>query len=204
MNILNTKLIGAALLFCSTMAFAQPTYYAVSGISDASQLVLRAWPSSSSKPINNIPHNAVKIETTGKDIFKENKKWLQVMYQNNVGWVEADYLKLMQTEKDEVIATTQPQETLNEAAAFNYAQQMAALTPQTPPQDIPWTAEQDTIYHDPTGQQFSTEGRIEVVDATHTLVVINKNQDSGDLRGENIQGNRYENIEASMTVMYQP
>ena len=205
MNILKIKLIGAVILFSSTTVLAQPTYFTVNGISDASSLVLRAWPSANSKTINNIPHNAVKIETTGKDIFKENKKWLQVIYQNNVGWVEAGYLVQMKTPTEQAaIANNPPQETLDKAAAFNYAQQTAALAPQAPPQDIPWTAEEDTIYNDPTGQHFSSEGRIETVDATHTLVVINKNLDNGDLRDENIEGNRYENIEASMTVMYQP
>ena len=211
MNILKIKLIGAALLLSGTTAFAQPSYYAVSGIPDASSLVLRAWPSASSQPINNIPHDAVKIETTGKDIFKENKKWLQIMYKNSVGWVEADYLAQMQAPAApapaQQIASTsapQPQETLNKAAAFNYAQQTAALTQQVIPEGIPWSKEADTIYHDPTPQQFSADSQIEVVDATHTLVVINKNSDNGDLRGENLEGNRYESIQASMSVMYQP
>ena len=209
MNILKIKLIGAALLLSGSTAFAQPSYYAVSGIPDASSLVLRAWPSSSSQPINNIPHDAVKIETTGKDIFKENKKWLQIMYKNSVGWVEADYLAQMQTvapSQQQVLTTNvpQPQETLNKAAAFNYAQQTAALTQEVATQKIPWSAEADTIYDDPTPQQFSAERQIETVDATHTLVVINKNSDIGDLRGENLEGNRYESIQASMSVMYQP
>jgi len=166
MNILKIKLIGAALLLSGSTAFAQPSYYAVSGIPDASSLVLRAWPSASSQPINNIPHDAVKIETS--------------------------------------TSAPQPQETLNKAAAFNYAQQTAALTQQVIPEGIPWSKEADTIYHDPTPQQFSADSQIEVVDATHTLVVINKNSDNGDLRGENLEGNRYESIQASMSVMYQP
>ena len=207
MNILKIKLFGAALFFASSTTFAEPTYYAVSGISDTSTLVLRAWPSAKSKPINNIPHNTVKIETTGKHIFKENRKWLQIMYQNTVGWVEADYLAQMQ------VAPAQPQvannaqqqrETLNNAAAFNYAQQTAAVSQQQVPEGIPWTPEEDTIYHDPTAQQLSGENPIERVEATHTLVVINKGQDDGDYRGENIAGNRYESIHASMSVQYQP
>ena len=206
MKILKIKLIGAALFFASTTTFAEPTYFAVNDIPDASTLILRAWPSVTSKPIHNIPHNAVKIEATGKHIFKENKKWLQIMYQNSVGWVVADYLAEMQAAPTQapVASNMQQRETLNEAAAFNYSQQTAAITQQPVPEGIPWTPEQDTIYHDPTGQQLTGENPIERVEATHTLVVINKNQDAADLRGENLTGNRYESIQASMSVQYQP
>jgi len=179
MNKLTTTLIGAALLFVSTSVFAQPSYYAVKGIPDASSLVLRAWPSSGSK----------------------------VVFQNNVGWAEANYLNKMSnaTQQAAVTATTQP-ETVNAASEFNYSQQtqVASSQAQSIPDNIPWTAEQDTIYHDPTGQQLSGPNPIETVEATHTLVVINKKSDEDDLRGENLAGNRYENIEASMSVMYQP
>jgi len=205
MNILKIKLIGAALLFTSSTAFAEPDYYAVSGISDASSLILRAWPSSSSNPINNIPHNAIKIETTGKHIFKENKKWLQVMYQNNVGWVEADYLAIMQAASVQPIATTktQPAETTGNTAAFTYSQQTTTVgNQQLAPQNIPWTPEEDTIYNDPTPSQLAGTNLIERVEATHTLVVINNNK--GDFPGESIAGNRYESIHASMSVQYQP
>jgi len=207
MNTLKIKLFGAALFFASSTTFAEPTYFAVNGIPDASTLILRAWPSVTSKPINNIPHNAVKIETTGKHIFKENKKWLQIMYQNNVGWVVADYLaemKLAPAIQAPVATNMQQNGTLNEAAAFNYSQQTAAITQQPVPEGIPWTPEQDTIYHDPTAQQLAGANPIERVEATHTLVVINKNQDAADLRGENLAGNRYESIQASMSVQYQP
>ena len=207
MNKLTTTLIGAALLFVSTSVLAQPSYYAVKGIPDASSLVLRAWPSSGSKPVANIPHNASKIETTGKQIEKEGKQWRQVIFQNNVGWAEADYLSEMsnQTQQAATPASLQP-ETINAAAEFNYSgqTQVAGIPAQSIPDNIPWTAEQDTIYHDPTGQQLSGPNGIETVEAKHTLVVINKNAEEGDLRGENLAGNRYENIEASMSVMYQP
>jgi len=205
MNILKIKLIGAVLLFASSTAVAEPEFFAVSGISDASSLILRAWPSSGSKPINNIPHNAVKIETTGKHIFKENKKWLQVMYQNSVGWVEANYLSKMQVTPTQH-ANAQPAQTLNSPVSFNYSQQTIA-NQQAVPKDIPWTPEEDTIYHDPTGQQLAgaTGNIIERVEATHTLVVINSNQDEGDFKGENLEtGNRYGSIHASMSVIYQP
>lgn len=206
MKILKIKLIGAALFFASTTAFAEPTYFAVNGIPDASSLVLRAWPSASSQPIGNIPHNAVKIEATGKDIIKENKKWLQVTYQNKVGWTEAGYLSPIQASPTQtnIAKPTQVTETVNNAAAFNYSQQASAASQQPAQQNIPWTAEQDTIYDDPTGKQLAAGNLIETVDATHTLVVINKNQEAEDLRGENLAGNRYESIEASMSVQYQP
>lgn len=207
MNILKIKLIGAALLFTSSTAFAEPDYFAVSGISETDSLVLRAWPSASSKPINNIPYNAVKIETTGKHIFKENKKWLQVLYQNNVGWAEADYLAAMQVApvQQTITTYTRTKETVNNAAEFTYSQQTTTVAnQQSAPQNIPWTPEEDTIYNDPTPQQLAGANVIERVEATHTLVVINNNQDEGDFRGENLAGNRYESIQASMSVQYQP
>ena len=203
MNILKIKLIGATLLLASSTAFAQPSYYAVSGISDAGSLVVRAWPSSSSQPINNIPHNAIRVEATGRDIFKENKKWLQVKHQNSTGWVEADYLVEMQPIAPTPTAITQPPAVADSSAAFSYSPTTVAVSQQPDTQNVPWTPEEDTIYHDPTAQQLSVEDQIQTVEASHTLVVINNNLEPEDLRGENITGNRYQHIEASMSVMYQ-
>lgn len=207
MNILKTKLIGASLLFASSAAFAEPDYFAVSGVSDANSLILRAWPSSDSKPINNIPHNAIKIEATGKNIFKENKKWIQIKYQNNIGWTEADYLSAMQAAPAQpaVANNTQATETNNNLDIFTYSQLVTATSAQQSiPQNLPWTTEEDTIYHDPTAKQFAGANLLEIVEATHTLAVINSNKDDGDFRGENVAGNRYESIQASMSVVYQP
>ena len=238
MNILKIKLLGAALLFTSSTAFAQPTFYAASGVSNADTIILRAWPSKISRKINNIPHNTINIEATGKHIFKENKKWLQVKFQNDTGWTEAENLAEMQAvPQTEVAANSLPHanQPTNTASAFTYSNQ-AALPQATPqaqaaplqaipqtqapqqvspksyaitslqqvPDGIPWTAEEDTIYHDPTPQQLVSENLIEKVKATHTLVVINKNTPAdSDERGENLAVNRYENIQASMTVQYQ-
>ncbi|MGB1311041.1 MAG: SH3 domain-containing protein [Leucothrix sp.] len=206
MTILKIKLIGAALLLVSSTAFAEanPDYFAVSGIPNTSSLTLRAWPSAGSQPINNIPSNTINIETTGKHIFKENKKWLQVMYQNSVGWVEADYLAIMQATAPPVISQPPAQE-ISEVASFSYSQPQNTPIKQQPiPDDIPWTPEQDTIYHDPTAQQLLGENPIETVQAKHTLVIIDKKNEEGDLRAENIAGNRYQSVEASMSVIYQP
>ena len=210
MNILRIKLVGAILLFSSATAFAEPTYLSVTGLSTASSLTQRAWPSSSSRPINNIPYNATNIEATGRHIFKEDKKWLQITYQNNTGWVEASYLTEMQAASAqqliEATAVTAPTLDANSANEFNYSQQFTASQQAAVPKNIPWTAQEDTIYHDPTPQQLAGPGAniIERVEATHTLVVINKKQDEGDFRGENVAGNRYESIQASMSVQYQP
>ena len=204
MNSLKIKLIGAALLFASSTAFAQSAYYEINGVPNASSLILRAWPSSSSQPINNIPHDAIKIETTGKDIFKENKKWLQVIYQNSVGWVEADYLAQMQVPAlQPTDATTAVQSaTINSPAAFNCSQQIVTVSKEPTLKAITWTPEEDTIYHDPTLKQIDTSNQIEKAKATHTLVAPNNQGTDGDLRGENLTGNRYENIKASMSVQF--
>lgn len=201
MTILKIKLLGAALFFVSTTVFAEPTYFAVNGIPDASSLVLRAWPSPGSQPVNNIPHNAVKIEATGKQIFKDDKQWLQVIYQNNIGWAEANYLTPMQVfipqpATDNSIQTNDAVNT----TSFSYIQQVTP-EPQATPQDVPWTSQQDTIYHDPT----IDINLVERVETTHSLVVISSNQDQGDFKGENIaSGNRYGDIQATMSVVYQP
>jgi len=95
-------------------------------------------------------------------------------------------------------------ETINKASAFNYFPQAVDNSPQASPEAIRWTPEEDTIYHDPTSQQLAGENPIERVDVTHTLAVVNNNVENVDLRGETLTVNRYESIQASMSVQYQP
>ena len=80
--------LGASLFLVNISAYAQTTYYTTAGIPESSTLTLRAWPSHVSQPIANIPHNTSEIMPTGKNILLNEDNWLQVAFENKVGWVE--------------------------------------------------------------------------------------------------------------------
>jgi uncharacterized membrane protein len=78
-----------------TMSYAKAktTIYKVTKLSPDSTLKLRAWPSPKSRIKTQLPYNAKDLTETGKQRIIGKTKWLEVNWQQNQGWVEADYLK---------------------------------------------------------------------------------------------------------------
>ena len=156
MKILITKLIGAALFLGASCSFANT--YSVTNIPDDSSLTMRAWPSPISKPLIDIPANTQQIAATGKTIVLDTVSWLQISYDDKVGWVEASYLKQQAQEPQLQVNTSQEDkvETLNSAEVFSYSSssettptQQAQTSIKPNSTQFPWSEAADTIYDDP-------------------------------------------------------
>jgi len=78
-----------------SMAYAQSkvTIYKVTKVSSRNKLQLRAWPSPKSRVKVSLPYNAIDLVETGKKKNLGSSKWLEVSWKNNLGWVNARYLK---------------------------------------------------------------------------------------------------------------
>jgi len=78
-----------------SMAYAKSnvTIYKVIKVSSRNKLQLRAWPSPKSRIKVSLPHNAKDLTDTGKEKILGKTKWLEVIWKNNRGWVNAYYLK---------------------------------------------------------------------------------------------------------------
>lgn len=177
MKTLTTKLIGAALLLGASTSLAIANTFSVTNIPAGGSLTLRAWPSTISRPLSNIPFDATKIEATGKTILLDTVNWLQIAYGDNTGWVEASYLKKTtpqaqaqaQAPQVSIQADTSGQErnsaVINKAEFFSYGETKTPTTKPTPTAtpttldpnaDIiannikyPWNIAADSIYNDP-------------------------------------------------------
>lgn len=70
------------------------TIYKVTKVSPSGNLKLRAWPSSTSRILRVLPHNAKDLTETGKKtIMVGSNRWQEVNWRNNKGWVNNRYLK---------------------------------------------------------------------------------------------------------------
>ncbi|PWQ98261.1 SH3 domain-containing protein [Leucothrix arctica] len=195
--------LGASLFMVNLSAYAQTTYYTTAGIPESSTLTLRAWPSHVSQPIANIPHNTTEIIPTGKNILLNENNWLQVAFENQVGWVEASYVSELPaesaapTQQAAVFAMPEPEaETYTEAAPTTEQYDSAA----EPTLDsVPWSASADSIYEDP----HNTTQQPKVMTTTHSVVVIPNTAEEIDLRNEGVTHSRYSSIDASISLQYE-
>lgn len=215
MKILITKLIGAALILGSTHSYAAPNFYSITNIPTGSSLTLRAWPSQISQPLTSIPANTNAIRSTGKTITLDTTNWLQITYDDKVGWVESNYLAQTEQLPAPTSIPTNNIEVANTAEIFSYSSdptpEIQTTTNQTNNQ-YPWSAEADTIYNDPTPnntasathssqENTSSDEPVLAEATTHPQpVVINTTTTPIDYKEENLSVNRYEAIETAATV----
>lgn len=66
--------------------------YKVTKVSPSGKLRLRAWPSTKSRIKATLPHNAYDLVETGKQRTVGKSRWLEVKWQQNIGWVNSRYL----------------------------------------------------------------------------------------------------------------
>jgi hypothetical protein len=210
--------LGASLFLVNISAYAQTTYYTTAGIPESSTLTLRAWPSHVSQPIANIPHNTSEIMPTGKNILLNEDNWLQVAFENKVGWVEAVYVAELPVTSTP-IAQAEPIEKVEKEAAFAMPEVVTATTASAPepviptqtyaPQDaepttdaIPWSASADSIYQDPHANT-NVQQQSEVITTTHSVIVIPTTAEDIDLRNVDVNHSRYSSIDTSMSLQYE-
>ncbi len=102
-------LIGLDASISVTHAQTKVKIYKVTKVSQSGKLRLRAWPSTKSRIKASLPHNAKDLVETGKQLSKNNSRWVQVKWQDKTGWVNARYLKktgvLVLRDKDDAKAT---------------------------------------------------------------------------------------------------
>jgi len=196
-----TFFFGASLFIVNLSAYAQTTYYTTAGIPESSTLTLRAWPSHASQPIANIPHNTTEIMPTGKNILLNEDNWLQVAFENQVGWVESIYLAELPTEATKPEAKTIETFAIPEPETVTYSEPAPTYEQHNvePAQAaIPWSASADSIYQDPN----TPAEQPETITTTHSVVVIPNGSDEVDLRGEDVTHSRYSSIDASISLQY--
>ncbi len=82
-------------LFITTTSFSAPQLkvYAVTNVKTGDSLNMRAWPSTKSRIILAIPHNAKWVASTRQPVKKGNASWQQVNWNGISGWVNTRYLK---------------------------------------------------------------------------------------------------------------
>lgn len=193
---------GASLFMVNICAYAQTTYYTTAGIPESSTLTLRAWPSHASQPIANIPHNSTEIIPTGKNILLNENNWLQVAFENQVGWVESAYVAELPTQAVtqheqpiEHVATQETEATTYTEPTTVYEQYSTAPEPAA----IPWSESADSIYQDPNRAKTQPT---EVITTTHSVVVIPTGHEEIDLREEGVTHSRYSSIDTAISVQY--
>lgn len=66
--------------------------YKVTKVSSSGKLRLRAWPSTKSRVKASLPYNAHDLVETGKQRIVGKSRWVEVKWQENIGWVNSRYL----------------------------------------------------------------------------------------------------------------
>ncbi|RVU81728.1 hypothetical protein EOL70_25385 [Leucothrix sargassi] len=203
-------------------AYAQTTYYTTTGIPESSTLTLRAWPSHASKPLANIPHNSTSIMPTGKNILLNEDNWLQVAFENQVGWVEDAYLAKVDTPATQTPTAPIAEAPAHQAPVFampdieptettpvqpvayttpSYESQNIETTQQQ--QEIPWSASADSIYADPNAPATAHIPQpAEVITTHHSVVVIPPTVEDIDLRAVDVDHSRYSSVDSSFSLQY--
>lgn len=84
-----------ALDLSLSIAYAnnKTTIFKVAKVSPSGKLQLRAWPSTKSRVKVSLPYNAKDLLETGKQRDIGKSRWVQVKWQDNIGWVNNRYLK---------------------------------------------------------------------------------------------------------------
>jgi len=195
--------LGASLFMVNLSAYSQTTYYTTAGIPESSTLTLRAWPSHASQPLASIPYGTTEIIPTGKNILLNTDNWLQVAFENQVGWVEEAYIAQLAVQPTEqtpqqapIFATPEPAQTVYAPQETTYNQ----YNNQPAQQEIPWSASADSIYQDP---HAAVEPQLpDVITTSHSVVVIPQNSEEVDLRQEDVIHNRYSSVDTSFSLQY--
>lgn len=74
-------------------AETKTTIYKVTRVSSGKTLRLRAWPSTKSRIKRKLPFNARNVIETGKSKRVGRSKWIEVRWNDSLGWVNKRYLK---------------------------------------------------------------------------------------------------------------
>lgn len=87
-------LIAGLLFSLPAISAPQLDVFEVKGVKQGDSLNMRAWPSSKSRIIAALPHNAKWIASTRAPIKKEGSSWRKVHWNGESGWVNTNYIKL--------------------------------------------------------------------------------------------------------------
>lgn len=94
-HFLASSLLFTVSLLFSAASFAAPQLkvYSVTNVKVGDSLNMRAWPSTKSRVILAIPHNAKWVASTQKPVKKGTSNWQKVIWNGVTGWVNTSYLK---------------------------------------------------------------------------------------------------------------
>lgn len=225
MKRLGTHLMVIATLLTTGYTSAETKNYSVTGVSANTTLALYAWPDHSAEKINTIPHDAKNISATGEFISLAPTNWIQINWGNQSGWVDLALLKPMantsKAAKSSVITTRSADEGFVYNASNPPQEQSLSTAPQPirlpeplapanvvmasdsgslQASDLPWSTAADTIYHDPSAPANAKplQPRISLAQASLTVARPALSETDG---GE-MAGDRYGDINATMTVTY--
>ncbi len=86
-------LISSLFLSSFALATAQLKVYQVTNVKQGDSLNMRAWPSTKSRVVVALPHNAKWVASNRNPVKKGASNWQQIIWNGESGWVNTKYLK---------------------------------------------------------------------------------------------------------------